>query len=240
MAGGHLGPRRRTTRRPSPPRVVDDPVRLQLRPEPACVDGQLILVQCWNGAAVAALRTDRHGSSTRIPWQHLVARLERIISGGQTGADRAALDVALERGLEVGGWVPYGRVAEDGRIPDGYPGLVETDSRDPAVRTMRNVRDLDATLIVSHGPLTGRRVPAHPRGGAATGQAGAPPRSADPLIGVSGGGAPGVAGRRGSSHSQCGRPPRQRRPNGLHGRGHTAPLGTAHCLITCWCAPRDR
>jgi hypothetical protein len=81
--------------------------------------------------------------------------LERIVSGGQTGADRAALDVALERGLAVGGWVPKGRLAEDGRIPDRYAGLRETESTDPAVRTARNVRDADATLVVSHGPLRG-------------------------------------------------------------------------------------
>jgi putative molybdenum carrier protein len=81
--------------------------------------------------------------------------LEKIVSGGQTGADRAALDVAFERGLPVGGWVPKGRFAEDGPIPERYSGLVETESSDPAVRTSLNVRDSDATLIVSHGPLTG-------------------------------------------------------------------------------------
>jgi hypothetical protein len=79
----------------------------------------------------------------------------KIVSGGQTGADRAALDFALANGIAVGGWVPKGRLAEDGRIPDRYPGLVETGSADPGVRTARNVRDSDATLIVSHGPLDG-------------------------------------------------------------------------------------
>ena len=81
--------------------------------------------------------------------------LDKIVSGGQTGADRAALDFALARGLRTGGWVPKGRAAEDGRIPARYVGLVETESSDPAVRTARNVRDSDATLIVSHGPLAG-------------------------------------------------------------------------------------
>jgi Circularly permutated YpsA SLOG family len=81
--------------------------------------------------------------------------LERIISGGQTGADRAALDTAIEYGYEVGGWVPRDRAAEDGPIPDEYPGLVETEASDPAERTKRNVRDADATLLVSHGPLLG-------------------------------------------------------------------------------------
>lgn len=83
------------------------------------------------------------------------ARPAKIVSGGQTGADRAALDAALELGIEVGGWVPRGRRAEDGRIPARYPGLVETESEDPALRTARNVRDADATLLVSHGPLAG-------------------------------------------------------------------------------------
>jgi hypothetical protein len=78
-----------------------------------------------------------------------------VVSGGQTGADRAALDVALERGLEIGGWLPRGRSAEDGIIPPHYTGMRETESSDPAVRTTCNVRDADATLIVSHGALRG-------------------------------------------------------------------------------------
>lgn len=81
--------------------------------------------------------------------------LRRIVSGGQTGVDRAALDVALELGIPTGGWVPEGRLAEDGVIPDGYAGLRESDSADPAVRTRLNVRDSDATLLVSRGPLQG-------------------------------------------------------------------------------------
>ena len=87
---------------------------------------------------------------------HLVSlRLRKVVSGGQTGADRGALDVALERGLEIGGWVPRGRSADDGVIPPRYTGMRETESADPAVRTTCNVRDADATLIVSHGPLAG-------------------------------------------------------------------------------------
>ncbi len=81
--------------------------------------------------------------------------VEKIVSGGQTGADRAALDVALELGLAVGGWVPEGRWAEDGRIPDHYPNLTETEGREPAIRTQRNVRDSDATVLLSHGAPTG-------------------------------------------------------------------------------------
>ncbi|NIM28968.1 MAG: hypothetical protein GTO67_13140 [Gammaproteobacteria bacterium] len=79
----------------------------------------------------------------------------RIVSGGQTGADRAALDVALELGLESGGWVPLGREAEDGAIPERYPNLREADSARPAVRTELNVRDSDATVIISRGPPVG-------------------------------------------------------------------------------------
>ncbi|RMH04859.1 MAG: hypothetical protein D6702_02120 [Planctomycetota bacterium] len=80
----------------------------------------------------------------------------RIVSGGQTGADRAALAVALEFGLACGGFCPRGRWAEDGTIPRCYP-LMETDSADPAERTERNVQGSDATLIVTTRglPLTG-------------------------------------------------------------------------------------
>lgn len=78
----------------------------------------------------------------------------RVVSGGQTGVDRAALDVALEIGLEIGGWCPSGRRAEDGEIPARYP-LRETPSRRYAQRTAWNVRDSDATLILRRDALTG-------------------------------------------------------------------------------------
>lgn len=81
--------------------------------------------------------------------------LHRLVSGGQTGVDRAALDAALESdGVEVGGWCPRGRRAEDGRIADRYP-LDETPSDAYAQRTEWNVRDSDATLIFTRGPVTG-------------------------------------------------------------------------------------
>lgn len=80
--------------------------------------------------------------------------LERIISGGQTGVDRAALDAALEVGIPCGGWCPKGRKADDGRIPDSYP-LKETPSPDYKVRTEWNVRDSDATLILTSNKPTG-------------------------------------------------------------------------------------
>lgn len=74
----------------------------------------------------------------------------RIVSGGQTGVDRAALDVALELGWECGGWCPAGRAAEDGPIAARYP-LRETPSSGPGERTAWNVRDSDATLLLATG-----------------------------------------------------------------------------------------
>ncbi|HEX8266395.1 MAG TPA: putative molybdenum carrier protein [Pyrinomonadaceae bacterium] len=81
--------------------------------------------------------------------------VRKIISGGQTGADRAALDFALENGIETGGWIPKNRLAEDERIPENYPNLRETEIENPAERTELNVQDSDATMIFSHGDLKG-------------------------------------------------------------------------------------
>jgi hypothetical protein len=81
--------------------------------------------------------------------------LAKIVSGGQTGADRAALDVARAWRIATGGWVPAGRLAEDGRIADVYEGLAETADVEPSERTRFNVRDSDGTLILSHGALVG-------------------------------------------------------------------------------------
>jgi hypothetical protein len=80
--------------------------------------------------------------------------IRKIVSGGQTGADRAALDVAIRLGVEHGGWAPKGRKAEDGKLPQRYR-LDETPTAKYAERTERNAADSDATLIVSNGPLTG-------------------------------------------------------------------------------------
>lgn len=80
--------------------------------------------------------------------------LSKIVSGGQTGVDRAALDLALELGIPCGGWCPRGRLAEDGVIHSRYP-LQETESEIVAQRTEWNVRDSDATLIVAPGALEG-------------------------------------------------------------------------------------
>lgn len=75
-----------------------------------------------------------------------------VVSGGQTGVDRAALEVALELGLAHTGWCPAGGWAEDLPDPPGllarYPGLRPTPSADPTLRTRWNVRDSDATLVV--------------------------------------------------------------------------------------------
>jgi hypothetical protein len=76
----------------------------------------------------------------------------RIVSGGQTGVDRGALDAAIELGIEHGGWCPRGRIAEDGPIPLRYA-LRETDAVEYAARTERNVLDSDGTLLLYKGRL---------------------------------------------------------------------------------------
>src|SRR5439155_13943017 len=96
-------------------------------------------------------------SALRCPGRRSAASLPlamKIISGGQTGVDRAALDVALKYGIERGGWCPAGRLDEFGRIPDHYPvqelpagGLTET--------TLQNVKDSDGTAIIYRGNLSG-------------------------------------------------------------------------------------
>lgn len=80
--------------------------------------------------------------------------LEKVVSGGQTGVDRAALDVAMRLGIACGGWCPKGRLAADGPLSAAYP-LVETPTNLYAERTRWNVRDSDGTLILGYGELTG-------------------------------------------------------------------------------------
>ena len=80
--------------------------------------------------------------------------IERVISGGQTGVDRAALDVALKLGVPCGGWCPRGRRAEDGSLKEIYP-LQETLSSHYTQRTQWNVRDSDGTVVIYKGSLSG-------------------------------------------------------------------------------------
>lgn len=86
--------------------------------------------------------------------------LHRIISGGQTGVDLAALDAAREFGIyEWGGWCPKGRLREGGQIPDEYfdqgkNGMQEAESSRYPQRTALNIRHSDATLILKNGPMT--------------------------------------------------------------------------------------
>lgn len=80
--------------------------------------------------------------------------IERVVSGGQTGVDRAALDIALALKIACGGWCPQGRLAEDGPLSLSYP-LRETPLPAYAQRTEWNVRDADGTLILHAGELSG-------------------------------------------------------------------------------------
>ena len=78
----------------------------------------------------------------------------KIVSGAQTGVDRAALDSALKNGRACGGWCPEGRLAEDGRIDDLYP-VTELPGGGYAERTLKNVQDSDGTIIIYFGALGG-------------------------------------------------------------------------------------
>jgi hypothetical protein len=78
-------------------------------------------------------------------------RIAKIVSGGQTGADRGGLDAAIYCKLPYGGWIPKGRRAEDGKVPADYGDLRETGSDSYLVRTEANVADSDATLVLTCG-----------------------------------------------------------------------------------------
>ncbi|MCW8963760.1 MAG: putative molybdenum carrier protein [Gammaproteobacteria bacterium] len=77
-----------------------------------------------------------------------------IISGGQTGVDRAALDAAMAHDVPCGGWCPTGRKGEDGRIPDQYP-LTELKNGGYRERTLRNLTDSDGTVVIYFERLQG-------------------------------------------------------------------------------------
>lgn len=78
---------------------------------------------------------------------------KKVVSGGQTGVDRAGLDAAINAGFSIGGYCPKGRLAEDGSIPEKYP-MIEMDSPESCYRTEKNVIESDGTLILNKGELT--------------------------------------------------------------------------------------
>ncbi|WP_321276902.1 putative molybdenum carrier protein [Thiomicrorhabdus indica] len=80
--------------------------------------------------------------------------IQKVVSGGQTGVDRAALDWALNHSINIGGFCPKGRLAENGIIPEIYP-LIELDSPEYTVRTRANVENSDGTLIFFKSKLNG-------------------------------------------------------------------------------------
>ncbi len=86
--------------------------------------------------------------------------IRKIVSGGQTGVDRGALDAAIAVGLAHGGWCPKGRLAEDGRIGDHYQ-LRELEVYDYSARTEKNVLDSDGTLILYRLALSGGTLLTH-------------------------------------------------------------------------------
>jgi hypothetical protein len=102
-------------------------------------------MRCASGGCPGGLEKRNHENMVTVT---------KIVSGGQTGADRAALDFALSRSIPHGGWIPKGRRAEDGPLPERYR-LNETATADYPWRTERNVMDSDGTVIISCGPLAG-------------------------------------------------------------------------------------
>lgn len=85
-------------------------------------------------------------------------KIKKIISGGQTGVDRAGLDAAIALNIEHGGYVPKGRKAEDGQVPLEYQVEELTRGGYPA-RTKKNIESADGTLIFCQGkPSTGTKL----------------------------------------------------------------------------------
>jgi Circularly permutated YpsA SLOG family len=89
-----------------------------------------------------------------LPATRRADRQVKIISGGQTGVDRAALDAALKHRIDCGGWCPAGRLDELGRIPDQYP-VNELEGGGFTERTLQNVKGSDGTVIIHSGKLSG-------------------------------------------------------------------------------------
>jgi hypothetical protein len=92
--------------------------------------------------------------SKNISISHCTCKITKIISGGQTSADQAVLDVAIKKGIPHGGWIPKVRLTEAGILPEKYQ-FKEMETGSYPKRTEQNVIDSDGTLIVSHGTLTG-------------------------------------------------------------------------------------
>jgi hypothetical protein len=80
--------------------------------------------------------------------------IKKIVSGGQTGADIAGIDAAIELGVPYGGWIPKGRLTENGPLPQKYK-LQEMTTASYPKRTAQNVIDSDGTVIFTHGAMTG-------------------------------------------------------------------------------------
>jgi len=115
---------------------------------------------CWRSELFfQRARCDvQQGSLGKSKLSVMESTVKEIRSGGQTGADRAAMDFAAARGVRLTGWVPQGRLDEAGTIPARYSGLEETGSPEVETRTRWNVHDSDATVILSHGqPVGGSR-----------------------------------------------------------------------------------
>lgn len=106
------------------------------------------------GDAELAVNPRSRSAKFRVARRVLAGPLKKIVSGGQTGVDRGALDAARALGIPHGGWCPRGRLAEDGKIPPIYA-VTELDSPQYHIRTEKNVVDSDGTMILSHGTLTG-------------------------------------------------------------------------------------